>query len=423
MLIDLGRITRDQVDQALEFQKLNGGYFGEALLALNLVTRRELDWVLATQFDLPYVVPGPDEVDLAAASLVTPEWAIAHTALPILDTGDALTVVLAEPNRENAALEQLGLRTGRQLRLALASPETIRDLIRSVFDRLAVQERSEAAPIPISLLFDSALRAGAAGFGVSARGATAWGWFRARNQIERRLLDVRWERDLHRLVDPAPLEAMNGRELGRWQAEMEFHGLYSRVAIACLRSRGGTELYIQPIDGGQTDEIPPPDHAIASELSGLVHSGGVRIRVVCDPPSLYALLLPRIPAIVLTDPVRSIHVTDHDTESPTHVVSLRLSTDAAEREAQLATIRDFRFDVVTAELSDPSPGELEEVAGLAPSLLAAVPEPDPDAARFDRFQRVLRIEGEYPGRLDWRLHDIETRSTAESAGVRRSASG
>ncbi|MGD8601615.1 MAG: hypothetical protein PVF19_09730, partial [Gemmatimonadota bacterium] len=94
ILMSVGRITEQDVAAALAYQRDNGGYFGEALMACGVVSEGEVEWGLASQFDLPYVFPEADSVDYKAASLVSPEWALAHLTLPIMKTSDTLTVVV-----------------------------------------------------------------------------------------------------------------------------------------------------------------------------------------------------------------------------------------------------------------------------------------------------------------------------------------
>lgn len=72
ILLDLGRISEEDVGRALEYQRDHGGYFGEALQACGFVSKEELEWGLASQFDLPYVFPDPDAIDPDAAALVSP---------------------------------------------------------------------------------------------------------------------------------------------------------------------------------------------------------------------------------------------------------------------------------------------------------------------------------------------------------------
>ena len=65
ILKGLGRITDDDVAAALEYQRDHGGFFGEALMAAGLITQEELDFGIASQFDLPYVVPDPASASIA----------------------------------------------------------------------------------------------------------------------------------------------------------------------------------------------------------------------------------------------------------------------------------------------------------------------------------------------------------------------
>lgn len=129
VLTNVGRITEDDVTVALEHQREEGGYFGAALVACGFVTADELEWGLASQFDLPFVFPEADAVDPEAAALVSPEWALSNLTLPILRTGDSLQVIVESP-MDTAVVDELREQTGLKIELSLASAATIRDLIR-----------------------------------------------------------------------------------------------------------------------------------------------------------------------------------------------------------------------------------------------------------------------------------------------------
>lgn len=60
----------------------------------------ELEWGLASQFDLRYVCPEADSIDPEAAALVSPEWALAHLTLPILKTVDRIIDVFPAGQQE-----------------------------------------------------------------------------------------------------------------------------------------------------------------------------------------------------------------------------------------------------------------------------------------------------------------------------------
>ena len=57
ILMSFGRISEAEAHRAFQYQRDHGGYFGEALMALGIVSQDELEWGLASQFDLPYVFP------------------------------------------------------------------------------------------------------------------------------------------------------------------------------------------------------------------------------------------------------------------------------------------------------------------------------------------------------------------------------
>ena len=48
ILMSYGRISEVETSRALEYQRDHGGYFGEALMALGIVSQDELEWGLAS---------------------------------------------------------------------------------------------------------------------------------------------------------------------------------------------------------------------------------------------------------------------------------------------------------------------------------------------------------------------------------------
>ena len=69
MLLESGRITEDDVERVLAYQRAHGGFFGQALVALGILTREETDWALANHFDLPFIFPNAEAVDPDVAHL------------------------------------------------------------------------------------------------------------------------------------------------------------------------------------------------------------------------------------------------------------------------------------------------------------------------------------------------------------------
>ena len=62
ILVNEGKMTAAQAEQALELHRSGGMRFGEAALSLKLITERDLHSALAKQFDFAYLQTGPEGV-------------------------------------------------------------------------------------------------------------------------------------------------------------------------------------------------------------------------------------------------------------------------------------------------------------------------------------------------------------------------
>jgi hypothetical protein len=246
ILLSAGRISEEDVGKALAYQRDHGGFFGEALIACGLVSEGELEWGLASQADLPYVFPEAGSVDFAAASLVSPEWALAHLTLPIMRTDDKLTVVVESPIKTKA-VDELRSRTELEIELALASPSKIRELIREVYARAAAaEEAGYRAPIDLSGAWDEVLHAASTRFGISVRGQKASVWWDEGGTIRRRPLAGNWEADLEQSLQPSPAGAVGTDTRAAWDGTLSRHGMVTPVEVRVLRDESGREYLFHP---------------------------------------------------------------------------------------------------------------------------------------------------------------------------------
>lgn len=62
MLMDAGKLSPEDAERVLRFAKDKGMRFGDAAVALKLVSQDDIAQVLARQFDYPYLVPGQSNV-------------------------------------------------------------------------------------------------------------------------------------------------------------------------------------------------------------------------------------------------------------------------------------------------------------------------------------------------------------------------
>lgn len=408
ILMGLGRISEDEVARALEHQREHGGYFGEALLALDLVSKDELEWGLASQFDLPYIFPDADAIDPDAAALVSPEWALAHLTMPILRTGDTLTVVVDSPMRSDA-VEELAARTDRRIELALASGERIREVIQQVYSR-AQQAAEPPRPTPISLgeALALALEAASERFGVSVRGHRAWFWYRDAGTVRRRRLDGHWEAELDRLVSPPPSAQVASKERTRFRGQVNREGIITPTEVDFLSGPGGREFLFEPIEerSGIHDRFPPPAAGVLTEIRILARAGAARFAVRADP-ELGAEILPHLPLLLLDPSWRAVHVGAARVDAD--VFQVTVPADAAGREQELETLRAFGFDVLTANLDELGTAALDALADVAAVVFLLWPgEVDHAAAVGAGVRWELRIERGSGELLEWTLEPLRT---------------
>ena len=353
ILMGLGRITEGDVAKALEYQRHAGGYFGEALVACGLVSEDDIEWGLASQFDLPYVFPRAEEIDYDAASMVSPEWALANLTLPIMKTASTLTVVVESPLRTKA-VEELRTRTHLEIQLALASPSKIRELIRQVFARpTAADEDAHRPPTGMSEALDTVLAAGSTRFGVSVRGVRGSVWWDEGDAVRRRPLSGDWQGELDRALMPS-LEAMTkGHPRRSWHGQLARGGVVTPVDVRFLADESGREYLFHPRPAPVAAPVSflPPPSGILSEVRLLARSGTARFVVTAAPPELGHQLLPHLPELLFDPSWRSIYVHTRDRSAASEVFSQRLSGDRAAGHAEIESLRAFQFDVVTVDLA------------------------------------------------------------------------
>ncbi|MGY8777702.1 MAG: GspE/PulE/PilB domain-containing protein [Longimicrobiales bacterium] len=408
ILTSVGRISEGDVATALEYQRENGGYFGAALLASGLLSQEELDWGLASQFDIPYVFPDAESVDLEAASLVSPEWAMANLTLPILRTQTSLKIVIDSPMRTES-VEELTRQTGLEAEVALASPSAIRDLIRQVFAMASAIDQEPMSPVELAEALDIVLLEESARFGISVRGTRANVWWDEKGAIRRARLVGDWRAELGRMLLPAPAEVTEDTARAGWDAEFNRGESIFAVHVDYIADESGREYLFKPRPKGVPlkERFPLPEDGIVSEVRSLARSGTARFIVVTSPPELGHEILPHLPTILLDRSWRSIYINAQEQSGAEEAFSVQMPADPATWSAEIETLRAFHFDVVTVDLSGGDSAWAErslDIASVAFLLWSAEDDTRPAFDAGIRWQ--LRIEKTVDKRLEWSLEPL-----------------
>jgi len=120
-------ITEQELEAALEAQKVSGCRIGEALVRQGVVTQEDIDWALANQLNIPYVRLKKESIDDAAVAKVPGELARRYQIFPLFLSGSELSVAMADPlNKE--AIDALSRVTGCQVTISVGLVREIREL-------------------------------------------------------------------------------------------------------------------------------------------------------------------------------------------------------------------------------------------------------------------------------------------------------
>lgn len=98
LLVKEGLITRNQLEKALEQQKIKGGKIGTNLIQLGYVNEETLTEFLGKQFHVPSINLSKVKIDPECTRMISGDIARRYLAMPIMANGKRITVAMADPN-------------------------------------------------------------------------------------------------------------------------------------------------------------------------------------------------------------------------------------------------------------------------------------------------------------------------------------
>ena len=101
ILIQRKRITREQLDSALQTQKQKGGFIGEILVNYGLLDERDIVVALVIQCGLPYIAVNKYTIDPQIIHLIPKEVALQEKVIALDRIGEILSVVMVNPLGED----------------------------------------------------------------------------------------------------------------------------------------------------------------------------------------------------------------------------------------------------------------------------------------------------------------------------------
>jgi type IV pilus assembly protein PilB len=128
LLLKEKRITPEQLQEALTYQKGNGGKLGFNLVKLGFVKDEELTALLSKQYGVPSINLAQFEIDPAVIKLIPAETAQKYQIIPLSRAGATLTIAMTDPTNV-FAMDDIKFMTGYNVEPVVASETAVADSI------------------------------------------------------------------------------------------------------------------------------------------------------------------------------------------------------------------------------------------------------------------------------------------------------
>lgn len=121
-------ISHQQLKDALEYQRTNGGRLGSTLVKLGFLSDEEITAVLSRQYGVPSVNLSLFEVDESAVKLIPQEVSQKYMVLPLSRVGATLTLAMVDPTNV-FAIDDIKFMTGFSVEPVVVSEAAMQEAI------------------------------------------------------------------------------------------------------------------------------------------------------------------------------------------------------------------------------------------------------------------------------------------------------
>jgi type IV pilus assembly protein PilB len=125
-------ITPQQLKEALDYQRINGGRLASTLVKLCMLSDEEVTAILSRQYGVPSVNLDLFEVDPQAVSLVPQETADRYQVLPLSRVGATLTLAMVDPTNV-FAIDDIKFMTGLSVEPVVVSETALNGALQKYY--------------------------------------------------------------------------------------------------------------------------------------------------------------------------------------------------------------------------------------------------------------------------------------------------
>ncbi len=119
LLIQAGALTSSQLKDAIDYQKIEKVKLGEALVALDILSKNTILTTIATQLGIEVVNLDDIQPDFELLSRVTEQTAMKYSVFPISDDGKKVKLAMVDP-LDIFAIDYISLKLNREIVPAIA---------------------------------------------------------------------------------------------------------------------------------------------------------------------------------------------------------------------------------------------------------------------------------------------------------------
>src|SRR3970282_510995 len=132
LLLKEKRITPEQLQEVLTYQKTNGGKLGANLVKLGFIKDEEITALLSKQYGVPSINLAKFEIDLNVLKLIPSETAQKYQIVPLSRAGATLTIAMTDPTNV-FAMDDIKFMTGYNVEPVVASEIAVVDTIQRYY--------------------------------------------------------------------------------------------------------------------------------------------------------------------------------------------------------------------------------------------------------------------------------------------------
>src|SRR6058998_796206 len=132
LLLKEKRITPEQLQEALTYQKANGGKLGYNLVKLGYVKDEEITALLSKQYGVPSINLAQFEIDPAVIKLIPAETAQKYQIIPLSRAGATLTIAMTDPTNV-FAMDDIKFMTGYNVEPVVASETAVIEAVQKYY--------------------------------------------------------------------------------------------------------------------------------------------------------------------------------------------------------------------------------------------------------------------------------------------------